>query len=360
MIEQIKSQIPIESLIATRFTIIGSGQTLTTEEHDSLQIFTDTNSYYWYSKARGGSVIDWMINEEGKTSKAAIDALTEMLGAPLISKPAPKEKVVKVSPNRNEWESRATKKLKDAQSCLWDQRGESARAYLEGRGLTPETCKLFGLGYAPEVSLPGTWNKKTRAFSHSQQPAIVIPWLSGSNKKLVAIRYRFFEKHVYADVKGNQRKAKQTALYDSDFSKRLYGGHCLRNLNGGEILIICEGEINAMSLWQTCKHADVLSMGSEGQRFADRFNEFAQQWPKIITWLDNPELAKQVALSISGAHAISSPGGKDANDLMMDGILEDYMNAIFNKMDGSSGFALVDFEDGFNVYEGIQVGEITL
>lgn len=37
------------------------------------------------------------------------------------------------------------------QSLLWSSEGASARAYLEARGVTEETARAFGLGWAPEV-----------------------------------------------------------------------------------------------------------------------------------------------------------------------------------------------------------------
>ncbi len=59
LIERIKAATPVLDLIGQTFTIIGHGSVLTTVEHDSLKIWKETNSWYWFSKGMGGDVLDW-------------------------------------------------------------------------------------------------------------------------------------------------------------------------------------------------------------------------------------------------------------------------------------------------------------
>lgn len=81
-LERIKTQISIADLIAkSGLTVIGKGHTLTTAEHDSLKIFTNNNSWTWYSqsgqrgKALGGSVIDWYMHTNKCSQRDAIQSL---------------------------------------------------------------------------------------------------------------------------------------------------------------------------------------------------------------------------------------------------------------------------------------------
>ncbi|MEZ4707602.1 MAG: hypothetical protein R3A44_10365 [Caldilineaceae bacterium] len=220
--EQIKQNISIVDLIARRFTITGNGDVLSTEEHDSLKIFVNTNSYYWYDKARGGSVIDWEMNEEGKSLSAAISSLTGGINQPVTPFPAltATKRPVEAKPKaqEKEWIRDASRKLRAAQALLWESQGAPARAYLESRGLKPETWKAFGLGYA----------------KHYGRSAIAMPWFAGVDQQLVAIRYRFIEKHSSEDANGKDQK--QASLKGSSFAKRLFGGHCLRSYDGGHVL----------------------------------------------------------------------------------------------------------------------------
>ena len=73
IIEQIKEAIRIEDLIGQTHTVTGRGPTLTTVEHDSLKIFTRTNSWYWYSIGKGGDVLDWYQHQHGCDLATAID-----------------------------------------------------------------------------------------------------------------------------------------------------------------------------------------------------------------------------------------------------------------------------------------------
>ena len=131
-IERIKRDIPIEELIARSFTVTGRGHTLTTEEHDSLKIFTNNNTFTWYSqegkngKALGGSVIDWYMHIHGVSTAEAINALWAMLdGGSIPIQPRPK---VQDKPKHKEeewrspqWQRTAGKALGVAQVALLDE-----------------------------------------------------------------------------------------------------------------------------------------------------------------------------------------------------------------------------------------------
>lgn len=54
-------QIDIVQLIGQTFTIVGhSDNTKSTLEHDSLIIWPDTNTYFWYTKQAGGGPYQWL------------------------------------------------------------------------------------------------------------------------------------------------------------------------------------------------------------------------------------------------------------------------------------------------------------
>ena len=193
--------------------------------------------------------------------------------------------------------------------------GGSGADYLLGRGLQPPTWEAFNLGYREDVALPGTGGK-------DRAPAIVMPWTRGG--KLTAIRYRFLQMHEYTDLDGQPRKAKQTALRDSDFAGVLYGGQvllgCAEDLR---TLVLCEGEINALSIWQTCHgwNWDVLSLGGESAKLTPAAIDYARRFGRAIIWMDKPDIAKAVMTAIPGAWGMNSLNGKDANDMLQQGLL---------------------------------------
>src|SRR5262245_56955408 len=125
-IEQLKQSIPIADLIGQTLTVIGKGNVLTTEEHDSLKIFTHNNSWCWYSqggkqgKHLGGSNIDWVMHRDRCGEREAIQALQAMLNGGYVA-PMPKVAKPKSSPTKQpetwqspQWQAEARRELEKA------------------------------------------------------------------------------------------------------------------------------------------------------------------------------------------------------------------------------------------------------
>lgn len=64
-IAQVKAT-PIEDVVTdSGLTVVGTGRIKTTREHDSLRLFTMTNTWYWFSQGQGGDVIAWVQYTQG-------------------------------------------------------------------------------------------------------------------------------------------------------------------------------------------------------------------------------------------------------------------------------------------------------
>lgn len=322
VLEEIKTKIDIADLIArSGLTVVGRGRILTTAEHDSLKIFTDNNSWTWYSqagrngKALGGSTIDWYVHHNNCSEGEAIRALQAMLDNMPLPAPATKRAPVFKAPIKQtaDWQRDARNIVEHAHWRLMDDKDagtQAAHAYLDRRGLDPHTWQVFKLGYAPRVAIPGTEGKE-------RAPAISIPWYRAG--QLVGVRYRFLEK---------QGDYKQTALAGSSFAGVLYGGPALATgIAELSTLLICEGEMNACSIWQVARdtHLDVLSMGSESATITPAMVEHASKYATVITWLDQEDYVKRAMEALPGAYGVKSPSGKDANDLLQAGMLGGFL-----------------------------------
>lgn len=213
-----------------------------------------------------------------------------------------------------------------ARTALYGPEGEAGRAYLEGRGLYSETWETFGLGYTL-AALPGTWDGETKTYSTPKQPAICMPWAL-SNGQVMAIRYRFLQAHTYI-VCQKERTEKQTAQFGSNFGGHLFGGCALSGPGNVPALVICEGEINAMSIWQaTAGVLDTLSLGSESQQLKPAAIRAILAYKRVIVWMDRPELVRDIVGVLPGAVGFKSPYGKDANDWLAEGNLPEILSQL--------------------------------
>ena len=218
---------------------------------------------------------------------------------------------------------------------------EEVAEYLALRGIDILTALTFGLGYRTDAPLPGTWDAQAQAHTHDPQSALMFPWYRG--KSLVAARYRFLGYHDYTDNEGKERSVKQSSIFGSDFKGVLYGGHVLPEFctmpiddNGRcaeqlRTLVLCEGELNAMSIWQLANGLrwDVLSLGSESQKLTDSARDFAGRYGHVIVWMDKPAAVKRLISQLGNATGVSSPvidgTEHDANDLLRTGQLLEFL-----------------------------------
>jgi len=266
----------------------------------------------WFScrqcHPKRGDAIEFFMWKDGLDFKSAVATLTNspMPSTTTRRTPAPKRQAAQA----DDWRHGATLKVDYAHRRLMDdtdKQADEGRRYLDNRGIAPNVWIAFKLGYDSDVSLPGTKGKQ-------KAPAIVMPWYKGN--KLRAVRYRFLKKHEYTDADGESTDAKQTALWESDFTGAIYGGHALKGgIERLTTLVICEGEMNGQSIWQTVKdmHVEVLSLGSESATITPKLAEWAAQYARILVWLDREERAQAVMAALPGAYGIKSPPKKNEN-----------------------------------------------
>lgn len=279
---------------------------------------------WWFCRqchTKRGDAIEFVRWLDGSTFQAAMEKLT--------NQPWPERKNLVTTRNNSprpdereeSWFEDAAALMKQHQSALLDypNRGDD---YLRSRGLERATWEAFGLGYHPAAL-----NRDT----HEEMPAIAMPWFRGG--QLTAIRYRFLNP---------TGKQKITSIAGSRFSNVLFGGQALpewvamppaQGERGSErfcTLLICEGEINAMSIWQVAHSSNVhvVSVGSETSRLSPGALALAKRYGKVIIWMDKVELVKHLVGELPGTFGYSSPEGQDANDLLRQGKLGGILTAL--------------------------------
>ena len=201
--------------------------------------------------------------------------------------------------------------------------GAAGRAYLAKRALSMATADKFFLG------VHMAWDRQL----HATRPALCMPWARGD--VVEAIKYRFCE----VSTGGMRLTSESGSRFDGMFGRNAYGGRY-------DLLVITEGEINAMSVHQAARAAgwpwiDAVSVGSEGAAVSATqvatVAEACTDFARVLTWLDNPTHAAALRDGVPGARAIRSHVGDDgvkydANELLQDGALFDFLSAVLGRL----------------------------
>lgn len=239
----------------------------------------------------------------GKASnfKEAVEILSSWTGAAAAPTAA---SVIKLPDKKTyfdaDWQKLADIKAKVATSLLLSSKGTVGQLYLHKRAITMETAEVCKLGL---VSVPDA--------KGSYSWAISIPWYQGDF--ITAIQYRIIE----------PREQRYTR-----FSYKGYFGETvlyLPPLKGSEKLVIVEGEINALSIWQT-SFCDVVSIGSQNisQKTVKALRSLAERYKHIYVWCDEKNAVDGILALLEGkGEGIQSK--EDANDMLQNGSLANFI-----------------------------------
>jgi hypothetical protein len=215
-----------------------------------------------------------------------------------------------IKPPSNEWES--VEWQDTARAALSSLKARSEEVTNSWRGLSEQTIESWSCGFTSAKFDPSYGKNR---------PAFVMPWLS-SDGKVYNVKYRFT----------NDRESKLRFISISGGNPIIFGEQMLvRN----DLLIVTEGEINALSLWQECNSfADVVSVGSDSNNNSKEYvNSLIENrgYDQCLGWFDCPSKAITFRDFVPGSKTMTSPGGKDANDILRAGFsLREVVEAALN------------------------------
>lgn len=145
-IDEIKQRVAIvDAVTRSGLTVVGQGRIRTTQEHDSLKLWTATNTWNWFSQGVGGDVFDWWMQAHHCGFRQALEELARIAGVEL--QPLTPERQAEVDA------ARAGRRILDMAAAhyhdvLMNHPGaRAARHYCEDRGWTSETIVRERLGY---------------------------------------------------------------------------------------------------------------------------------------------------------------------------------------------------------------------
>lgn len=179
---------------------------------------------------------------------------------------------------------------KEDEGChqeIWKHR--NALTYLKNRGINEQTIKHFKLGYMCDKE--GEW--------------LTIPYYQ--NGVLVCIKRR--------TIAANSKDFRRT----KDAAKTLFNVDCIP---GYTEIIITEGELDAISCWQS-GYKNVVSVPNGVNSFEPEFIDELQNMEKIYLWYDNDEPGIKESdaiaerLGLERCYFVRVDDYKDANDYFL-------------------------------------------
>ncbi len=346
-IQDLHNRLDIEEVISSYVSLKPAGRLrkglcpFHGEKTPSFTVYPDTRSFYCFGCGAAGDVINFIMRIENLDYVEAVKACAELAGVAMpedgYDDSLAKRRVRILSANREA--------AKFFNACLNDEKNRFALDYFLKRGLTPNTIKKFGLGYAPDNWHALTDHLKKLGFSEQE---LVLANLSKRSQKNNRCYDNFCNRVMFPiiDVRGNvvafggrvldDSKPKYVNTSDTPVYKKGSGVFALnfaKKNNPDRRLMLVEGYMDVIALHQAGFTGSVACLGTAFT--AEQANILARYADEVLICYDNDEAgrkATQRALEILGRTSlkikvIKMEGGKDADE-----ILRTYGKERFNAM----------------------------
>lgn len=241
------------------------------EKTPSFSVSRSRQLYKCFGCGEGGSVITFLQKYENYSFPEAIRVLAERAGVEL-----PQEELSEAAKKK---ESRRVRLLEVNKAAagyyyylLRSEKGKVASEYLNRRGLTDETRRRFGLGYASSYGNDLITYLKQKNFtddeimgaglaSYSEQKGLTSKFWNRAMFPIQDTNHRVigFGGRVMGEGEPKYLNSPETEIFDK--SRNLYGLNFARSSKKQNI-ILCEGYMDVISLHQAGFDQAVASLGT--------------------------------------------------------------------------------------------------
>ncbi|MCL2108942.1 MAG: DNA primase [Oscillospiraceae bacterium] len=240
------------------------------EKTPSCHVYTDTQSFFCFGCGAGGDAITFIRLIENIDYVEAVRLLAERAGLTVPESDNADGSSGKKKSLYLEMNKEAARFFRD---MLHSEQGVTALEYLYRRGLTPNTIRKFGLGFA----LPG-WDglrNHMRAKNYHEDDLVANSLLARSAKGNVYDFFRYRVMFPIIDRRGNVISFSGRALDPDDtrkyinsaetlvFQKRLnlFGVNFAKN-TAEKYMLLCEGNMDVVTLNQAGFENSVATCGT--------------------------------------------------------------------------------------------------
>lgn len=333
------------------------------EKTASFTVYPDTQSYYCFGCGNGGDVITFIKNIENLDYLDAVRFLADRVGLQM--------------PDENSYDNTMNKRRlrmleanRDAArfffKCLTTPDGAVGYTYFRNRGLTDDTIKRFGLGFAPDSFNALTNYMLEKGYTKDELVFANLARRSQKNPNNIYDNFRNRVMFPIIDVKGNviafggrvmdDSKPKYLNTSDTLVYKKSMGVFALNlaKKSGKDSLILCEGYMDVIALHQAGFTNAVAGLGTAlTSEQAQLLSRYASE---ILISYDADEAGQKAAaraLSIfkktsAKIKVLHLSGGKDPDEIIKNYGVEK-MKAIITGAANEVEFALLREHNKYDV-----------
>lgn len=273
------------------------------EKSPSFSVSREKQMYYCFGCGAGGNVFTFVMEYENFTFPETLKVLAERSGMEL-----PEVEPSKEEKRALDYKTMLREMNRQAANyfyiLLHSERGKSAYEYLVNRGITKDTIKKFGLGYADIYRDDLYQFLKSKGYTDQQlkdSGLVTIDEKSGGSDKFwnrvmfpildVNQKVIGFGGRVMGEGNPKYLNSKETAVFDK--SRNLFGMHIARTSRKSYI-IVCEGYMDVISMHQAGFTNTVASLGTA---FTSSHAMLLKRYTKeVVLSYDSDEAGTKAAL----------------------------------------------------------------
>lgn len=338
-LDDLRRRADIESTVSSYVSLKRKGKILTglcpfhNEKTPSFTVYPETQSYYCFGCGNGGDVITFIRNIENLDYMEAVKLLADRHGVSM-----PQDGYDSgLSKKRTEMYGANREAARFFHAKLYSPEGRQGLEYFYSRGLTDDTIRRFGLGFAPD-----SWHDLENYLvskGYSQQLLYDANILRSTVKNEKRYYYDAFKNRVMfpvIDLRGNVIAFSGRRIHDADSDRKYVNtsdtlvykkGSNLFALNfakksKSDSIILCEGNLDVISLHQAGFTNAVAGLGTAlTEEQAHLLSHYAGE---IFICYDSDEAGQKAtrkAINILGkttlkVRIIHMTGGKDPDEII--------------------------------------------
>ncbi len=149
----VQQRLDIVDVVGAYVSLKKQGRNLTglcpfhNEKTPSFSVSPEKQIFYCFGCHKGGNALKFLMEIEGLSFPEAVEKAAGMVGLEMPREQATPQENAEMQ-RRRQYFKMTTEAASWYQQRLWSDAGRQARQYLEGRGLTAELARRFGLGLA--------------------------------------------------------------------------------------------------------------------------------------------------------------------------------------------------------------------